>query len=104
MPKSTLITWLSAKALKQAFLAVADPEGIVFKPNAVKISEFYATIDKQPGKLTWQPKVARISANGDLGFTAGPTYIKTAKPMMIRFSANTFRYGNWTQPRTGINC
>ncbi|RFZ81776.1 hypothetical protein DYU05_18315 [Mucilaginibacter terrenus] len=60
------------KGIKAGFLAVADPEGIVFKPNVVKISEFYSTIDKQPGKLSWQPKVARISANGDLGFTAGP--------------------------------
>jgi hypothetical protein len=67
------------KGIKAGFLAVADPEGIVFKPNAVKISEFYATIDKQPGKLTWQPKVARISANGDLGFTAGPYVYQNGK-------------------------
>nr|WP_294948929.1 hypothetical protein [uncultured Mucilaginibacter sp.] len=67
------------KGIKAGFLAVADPEGIVFKPNAVKISEFYATIDKQPGKLTWQPKVARISANGDLAFTAGPYVYQNGK-------------------------
>jgi hypothetical protein len=67
------------KGIKAGFLAVADPEGIVFKPNAVKISEFYATIDKQPGKLSWQPKVARVSANGDLGFTAGPYVYQNGK-------------------------
>jgi hypothetical protein len=60
------------KGIKGGFLAVADFEGIVFKPQPVKISEFYSTIDKQPGKLTSTPKFARISANGDLGFTAGP--------------------------------
>lgn len=67
------------KGIKAGFLAVADPEGIVFKPNAVKISEFYSTIDKQPGKLSWTPKVARISANGDLAFTAGPYVYQNGK-------------------------
>ncbi|MBD1365655.1 hypothetical protein IDJ77_17705 [Mucilaginibacter sp. ZT4R22] len=67
------------KGIKAGFLAVADPEGIVFKPNVVKISEFYGTIDKMPGKLTWQPKVARISANGDLAFTAGPYVYQNGK-------------------------
>ena len=67
------------KGIKAGFLAVADPEGIVFKPNQVKISDFYSTIDKQPGNLSWQPKVARISANGDLGFTAGPYVYQNGK-------------------------
>lgn len=59
------------KGIKDAFLAVADPEGIVFKPDAVNITEFYSNIDKQAGTLTWTPDFARISANGDLAFTAG---------------------------------
>jgi hypothetical protein len=67
------------KGIKAGFLAVAHPEGIVFKPNEVKISEFYGTIDKMPGKLTWKPKVARISANGDLAFTAGPYIYQNGK-------------------------
>ncbi len=60
------------KGIKGGFLAVADPEGIVFKPNPVNIIEFYNNIDKQAGTLTWQPNFARISVNGDLAFTAGP--------------------------------
>ena len=64
------------KGIKDGFLSVADPEGIVFKPNAVKITDFYSNIDKQAGKLSWIPKFGRISANGDLAFTAGP-YIYT---------------------------
>src|SRR6185312_2302721 len=60
------------KGIKEAFLTVADPEGVVFRPHVVKISDFYNSIDKQPGSLTWQPKFARISANGDLAFSAGP--------------------------------
>ena len=64
------------KGIKDAFLSVADPEGVVFKPEVVKITDFYNSIDKQPGTLIGKPKFARISANGDLGFTAGPyTYL-----------------------------
>lgn len=67
------------KGIKAGFLSVADLEGIVFKPGEVKITEFYNNIDKQPGKLSWQPKFARISANGDLGFTAGPYVYQNGK-------------------------
>jgi len=67
------------KGMKEAFLTVTDPEGIVFKPDAVKITDFYGKIDKQPGTLTWQPKYARTSANGDLAFTAGPYVYQNGK-------------------------
>ena len=67
------------KGIKSGFLSVADFEGIVFKPQAVKITEFYSTIDKQPGQLTSTPKFARISANGDFGFTAGPYVYQNGK-------------------------
>ncbi|WP_183565817.1 hypothetical protein [Mucilaginibacter sp. SP1R1] len=67
------------KGIKDGFLAVADPEGIVFKPDAVKITDFYNSIDKQAGKLSSQPKFARISANGDLAFTAGPYVYSNGK-------------------------
>jgi len=60
------------KGIKSAFLEVADLEGIVFKPQPVRIIDFYNNIDKQPGFLDWTPKFARISANGDLAFSAGP--------------------------------
>lgn len=67
------------KGIKDAFLEVADPEGIVFKPNAVKITDFYNNIQKQPGTLKWEPKFARISASGDLAFTAGPYVYQNGK-------------------------
>jgi hypothetical protein len=60
------------KGIKEGFLVVADPAGIVFKPDAVNITDFYTNIDKQAGSLTWHPNFARISVNGDLAFTAGP--------------------------------
>jgi hypothetical protein len=67
------------KGIKGGFLAVADPEGIVFKPDAVNITEFYTNIDKQAGTLKWTPDFARISANGDLAFTAGPYIYQNGK-------------------------
>ena len=63
---------VARKGIKDAFLEVADLEGIVFKPQPVRIIDFYNNIDKQPGYLIWEPKFARISANGDLAFSAGP--------------------------------
>ncbi len=70
---------VTTKGIKQGFLAVADGEGFVFKPNAVKITDFYANMDKQPGTLKQEPKFARISANGDLAFTAGPYTYQNGK-------------------------
>lgn len=67
------------KGIKDAFLEVADQEGIVFKPQPVKIVDFYSNIDKQPGTLTWKPNFARISANGDLAFSAGPYVYQNGK-------------------------
>jgi hypothetical protein len=70
---------IERKGIKDAFLQVADPEGIVFRPEVVKITDFYNSIDKQPGTLTWEPKFGRISANGDLAFTAGPYVYQNGK-------------------------
>ncbi|NCD68771.1 Cif family virulence factor [Mucilaginibacter agri] len=70
---------VARKGIKDGFLGVADPEGIVFKPEAININEFYSKIDKQPGTLTWTPNFARISANGDLAFTAGPYVYQNGK-------------------------
>ncbi len=70
---------VARKGIKEGFLSVADIEGIVFKPNAVKITDFYGSIAKQPGTLTWTPEFARISANGDLAFSAGPYVYQNGK-------------------------
>ena len=70
---------VARKGIKDAFLSVADPDGIVFKPVEIKITDFYSKIDKQPGSLTWTPKFARISANGDMAFSAGPYVYQNGK-------------------------
>ncbi|GAB2987156.1 hypothetical protein GCM10027049_28850 [Mucilaginibacter puniceus] len=70
---------VAKKGIKGGFLEFADPEGIIFKPKEVKIIDFYASIDKQPGTLKWEPKFARISKGGDLAFTAGPYVFQNGK-------------------------
>jgi ketosteroid isomerase-like protein len=70
---------VAKKGMKEGFLAVADPDGIVFRPKPVKITDFYANIQKQAGSLSWTPKIARISYNGDLAFTAGPYVYQNGK-------------------------
>lgn len=67
---------IAQKGIRDGMLAVSDPEAIVFKPNLVLAKTYYAESGKIPGKLTSAPKIARISANGDLAFTAGPYQIK----------------------------
>jgi ketosteroid isomerase-like protein len=70
---------VARKGIKDGFLSVVDDEAVVFRPNAVNAKDFYTNIDKQPGNLTWEPKFARISANGDLAFTAGPYTYQNSK-------------------------
>lgn len=70
---------VARKGIKDGFLSVADPDGIVFKPDAKKMTEFYGAIDKQPGTLSWKPNFARIAAKGDLAFTAGPYIYQNGK-------------------------
>lgn len=58
---------------KDGFLKVSDDETIIFRPDAVKVENFYGkgTMDG-PGQLSWVPVFARISQSGDWGFTSGP--------------------------------
>lgn len=70
---------VAKKGIKDGFLTVTDQDGIVFKPLPVKITEFYAKIEKQPGTLQSTPKFARTSYNGDLAFTAGPYVYNNGK-------------------------
>ena len=70
---------IAAKGVKDGFLAVADPEGLIFKPQPVKITDFYSNMDKQPGVLKRDIKFARISANGDLAVSAGPYTFQNGK-------------------------
>lgn len=58
---------------KEAFLKVSDDESLIFRPDPVKVKDFYGrgTVDG-PGQLSWVPVYAKISQSGDWGFTTGP--------------------------------
>ncbi|MEO6522975.1 MAG: hypothetical protein ABIN91_14935 [Mucilaginibacter sp.] len=70
---------VARKGIKDGFLSVLDEEGVIFKPNAVNGKEFYTTIDKLQALVNRDPKFARISASGDLAFTAGPYTYQSSK-------------------------
>ena len=67
---------VAQKGIRDGFLAVIDPDAIIFKPEPVAAKTYYTNSAKIPGKFTAVPKVGRISANGDLAFTAGSYTIK----------------------------
>lgn len=59
--------------MKEAFLAFAAPDGIVFRRTPVNAVEVWTQTNPAPaGLLTWYPTYADVSRAGDLGWTTGP--------------------------------
>jgi ketosteroid isomerase-like protein len=58
--------------VRRGFLANADDDAVIFRPNAVNAKDFLAAGEDQPGLLEWEPAFADVSLAGDLGFTTGP--------------------------------
>lgn len=67
---------IAQKGIRDGSLSVMEPDAIIFKPEPVAAKTYYANSGKIPGKLTATPKIARISANGDLAFAAGSYTLK----------------------------
>ncbi|RYE20225.1 MAG: hypothetical protein EOP42_27795 [Sphingobacteriaceae bacterium] len=67
---------IAQKGVKDGMLSVVEPDALVFKPEPISAITFYNGIGKTADKLTVVPKIARISANGDLAFTAGTYTLK----------------------------
>lgn len=67
---------IAQKGIRDGFLAVTEPDALVFKPEPVTAKTYYTGSEKIPGKLIVTPKIARISANGDMAFTAGSYTLK----------------------------
>ncbi len=67
---------VAQKGIRDGFLAMIEPDATVFKPEPVSAKTFYSGSEKISGKLITTPKIARISANGDLAFTAGSYLLK----------------------------
>jgi hypothetical protein len=45
---------------------------VVFRPMAVNGKQWYQQRPPSPGRLSWEPIYADISAAGDMGYTTGP--------------------------------
>jgi ketosteroid isomerase-like protein len=61
-----------AKGTKDAFLAFAADDGIVFRRTAVNAKQTWSQAQPSTGLLSWQPVFADVSRAGDLGYTTGP--------------------------------
>ncbi len=57
---------------RDAFLAVLDDSGVVFRPTAVNGKRAFGAQPARPSVLAWEPEYAEVSAAGDLGYTTGP--------------------------------
>jgi ketosteroid isomerase-like protein len=62
----------SAKGIKDAFLAFAADDGIIFRRTAVNAKQTWSQAEAPTGLLSWQPVFADVSRAGDLGYTTGP--------------------------------
>lgn len=63
----------SDSTTKTAFLQYLSPDGVLFSKGKVTNGrELFEKGPESPGKLTWQPVAADVSAAGDLGYTTGP--------------------------------
>lgn len=60
------------KGIKDAFLSVLYPDGIVFRPQPVNGVNYFKSIEGIPGQLTWEPVYADVSNDQTLGYTTGP--------------------------------
>lgn len=59
------------EGVKTAFNKNSSATAIVFRPNPVNASTFYAT-QSDDKNLSWKPVYAKVSRSGDFGFTTGP--------------------------------
>jgi ketosteroid isomerase-like protein len=57
---------------KDAFLAFAADDGIIFRRTAVNAKQTWSKAQPSKGLLSWQPIFADVSRAGDLGYTTGP--------------------------------
>lgn len=67
---------LGQKGIRNGTLSMIEPDAIVFKPEAVSAKTYFTNNENLTGKQTTVPKIARISASGDLAFSAGTYTLK----------------------------
>ncbi len=62
---------LAKTGARTAYNTYANSKTLVFRPNPVSASTYYATQDNSKD-ISWNPVYARVSRSGDWGFTTGP--------------------------------
>jgi len=72
--------YLSKEGLSKSFLKLTSDKGVVFKPNPINIKEYYNQNPSDIKNLTWEPELAMVSKDGDLGFTSGLYISDIEKP------------------------
>jgi len=71
--EKSFASFTDAHSIRDGFLQFMDSAGIVFRDGAaVNALDAFQKQKPGPGKLSWWPTFAVISASGDLGFTSGP--------------------------------
>lgn len=59
-------------SVRDGFLKWLAPTGVVFSPGPVNARKLYAARPAGVTRLSWEPEVAVMSAEGELGWTTGP--------------------------------
>jgi ketosteroid isomerase-like protein len=64
---------VAQSGIRFGFLAHLAPAAVVFAPGPVNAVRFYqGRPATSPARLSWEPSVAVVTAEGDLGWTSGP--------------------------------
>jgi len=75
---------------RDAFLAFIADDAVLFRPHPVPGKKFLLDRPATPGKLSWRPIFADVSAAGDLGYTTGPYEFRKSAADAVPSS-----YGNY---------
>jgi ketosteroid isomerase-like protein len=78
------------KGTRDAFLAFIAEDAVLFRPQPVPGKKYLLDRPAAPGKLSWRPVFADVSASGDLGYTTGPYEFRK-----IAADAVPSSYGNY---------
>lgn len=76
--------------IRGSFLAYFAPDGIIFRPRPMRARDWYTSRPPSKAALSWYPAYARVSADGGLGFTTGPSELRVNGPDDPEVNHGTF--------------
>lgn len=89
------------KGTQDAFLEFLGEDSVLFRPQPVPGRKAYLDRPASPGRLSWRPVFADVSAAGDLGYTTGPyEFRKDAADAMPASYGNYFTI--WKRQPDGV--